>query len=200
MPDQPIPLDATEERAWRALAYFFVAAPRFLDEDLQRGARMSLSAYTILMHLSEAPGRTLRITELAGRAYLSGSRATRLVDELLADGYATKHRCTTDGRGFDVRLTESGLDTLEHAYPIHLRSVRVLDHVDQSVMPRFTEVLTSITSSLDSQGLPRQDRCSCQPNPASGNGSRPMKERGCLRTRMPPVPPHATSTPTGRPR
>jgi len=34
---------------------------------------MSLSACTILTHLSEAPERTLRITELASRAYLSGS-------------------------------------------------------------------------------------------------------------------------------
>ena len=50
MTDQLSPLDATEERAWHALAYFFVTAPRILDEDLQCGARMSLSAYTILMH------------------------------------------------------------------------------------------------------------------------------------------------------
>jgi DNA-binding MarR family transcriptional regulator len=171
--DQLSPLDATEERAWRALAYFFVTAPRILDEDLQRGARMSLSAYTILMHLSEAPERTLRITELASRAYLSGSRTTRLVDELVAAGYATKQRCTTDGRGFDVGLTENGLTALEHAYPIHLCSVRsrVLDHVDQSAMPCFTEVLTSIASTLE--GLPRQDRGSCQSDPASQRGASP---------------------------
>ena len=63
---------------------------------------MSLSACTILMHLSEAPERTLRITELASRAYLSGSRTSGLVEELVAAGYATKQRCTTDGRGFDL--------------------------------------------------------------------------------------------------
>ena len=171
MTDQLSPLDATKERAWHALAYFFVTAPRILDEDLQCGARMSLGAYTILMHLSEAPERTLRITELASRAYLSGSRTTRLVDELVAAGYATKQRCTTDGRGFDVGLTENGLTALEHAYPIHLRSVRsrVLDHVDQSAMPCFTEVLTSIASTLE--GLPRQDRGSCQSDPASQRGA-----------------------------
>jgi DNA-binding MarR family transcriptional regulator len=150
MPDQIIPLNATEERAWRALARFFVAAPRLLDEDLQRGARMSLSTYTILMHLSEAQDRTLRITELANRAYLSGSRTTRLVDELIAAGSATKQRSADDGRGFDVTLTEDGLAALEHAYPIHLSSVRarVLDHADQSAIPCFTEIMTSIASSL----------------------------------------------------
>ena len=115
MPDQLIPLDATEERAWRALACFFVAAPRLLDEDLQRGAHMSLSGYTILMHLSEAPDKTLRITEIANRAYLSGSRTTRLVDELITVGYATKQRSAADGRGFDVTLNEEGLAALERA-------------------------------------------------------------------------------------
>lgn len=70
---------------------------------------MSLSAYTILLHLSEAPGWALRITELANRAYLSGSRTTRLVDELIADQLVTKERNAADGRGFDVTLTQEGL-------------------------------------------------------------------------------------------
>lgn len=56
------------ERTWRALAYFFVTAPRLLDEGLQRGDHMPLSAYTILMHLSDASDKTLRITEPANRA------------------------------------------------------------------------------------------------------------------------------------
>ena len=36
MPEDLKPLDATEESTWRALARFFVAGPRLLDEDLQR--------------------------------------------------------------------------------------------------------------------------------------------------------------------
>ena len=150
MPEEPIPLDAVEERTWRALARFFVVAPRLLDEDLQRGAHMSLSAYTILLHLSEAPGRSLRMTELANRAYLSGSRTTRLVDELIADGLAAKERNAADGRGFDVTLTEAGLAALRRAYPVHLRSVRgrVLDHVDRSTLPCFAEAMRAIAESL----------------------------------------------------
>ena len=150
MPEEPRPLDAVEEPTWRALARFFVVAPRLLDEDLQRGARMSLSAYTILLHLSEAPGRALRITELAGRAYLSGSRTTRLVDELIADQLVTKQRNASDGRGFGVTLTEEGLAALQRAYPVHLRSVRtrVLDHVDRSTLPSFAKAVSAIAESL----------------------------------------------------
>jgi hypothetical protein len=73
MPEDPTPLDATEESAWRALARFFVAAPRLLDEDQQRGAHVSLSADSVLLHLSEAPGWELRMTELANRAYLGSA-------------------------------------------------------------------------------------------------------------------------------
>ena len=150
MPEEPLPLDAVEEPTWRALARFFVVAPRLLDEDLQRGAHMSLSAYTILLHLSEAPGRTLRMTELANRAYLSGSRTTRLVDELIADRLAAKERNAADGRGFDVTLTEEGLAALQRAYPVHLRSVRarVLDHVDRSTLPCFAKAVSAIAESL----------------------------------------------------
>ena len=151
MPEELTPLDAVEETAWRALARFFVAAPRLLDEDLQRGAHISLTAYTILLHLSEAPGRELRITELANRAYLSGSRTTRLVDELIASQLVTKERNAADGRGFDVTLTEEGLAVLRRAYPVHLRSVRarVLDQLDRSTLPCFSQAMTAIASSLD---------------------------------------------------
>jgi DNA-binding MarR family transcriptional regulator len=151
VPEELTPLDAIEEPTWRALARFMVAGPRLLDEDLQRGAHMSLSAYSILLHLSEAPGRALRITELANRAYLSGSRTTRLVDELIADQLVTKQRNAADGRGFDVTLTEEGLMALQQAYPVHLRSVRarVMNHVDRSILPCFSQAVIAIAESLE---------------------------------------------------
>jgi len=148
--DDVPPLSALEEQAWRDLARFFVVVPRLLDEDLQRGANMSLSAYSALTHLSEAPDHTLRITELANRAYLSGSRTTRLVDELAAGDLVVKRRCVGDARGVDVILTAKGLETLQRAYPVHLRSVRsrVLDHMPQSTLPGFAQAMRFITESL----------------------------------------------------
>jgi DNA-binding MarR family transcriptional regulator len=151
MPEELKPLDVLEEQAWRALTRFFVVVPRLLDEDLQRCAHMSLSAYSILMQLSEAPGRTLRITELANRAYLSGSRTTRLVDELIADRLVTKERNASDARGFDVALTDVGLAALQQAYPSHLRSVRsrVMDHVDPSTLSCFAKAVTAIAEASE---------------------------------------------------
>jgi DNA-binding MarR family transcriptional regulator len=150
MAEELTPLDAIEEPTWRALARFFVVAPRLLDEDLQRGAHMSLSAYSILMHLSEARRQTLRMTDLANRAYLSSSRTTRLLDELIADQLVTKERNATDGRSFSATLTDKGLTALTQAYPVHLCSVRarVLDHVYRSALPCFASAVIAIAESL----------------------------------------------------
>ena len=144
------PLDPMEESTWRDLARFFVVLPRLLDDDLQRGARISLSEYTVLMNLSEAPEHQLRMTELATSAYLSGSRTTRIIDELAAEGFVSKARCPGDARGIDVRLTDRGLERLRDAYAVHLESVRsrVLDHVRPGALPSFGRTMAAIVRTL----------------------------------------------------
>jgi len=59
------PLKGREERVWRDVARFLSVAARLLDEDLQRGANISLSEYAVLVHLSEAETGQLRVRELA---------------------------------------------------------------------------------------------------------------------------------------
>src|SRR5579863_7093616 len=100
------PLQRAEERVWRDLTRFIIMAPRLLDEDLQRGANISLSEYTVLVHLSEAASGHLRLSELADLAYLSGSRMTRLVGALAAQNLVVKTRAENDARGIDVQITE----------------------------------------------------------------------------------------------
>jgi len=140
------PLNKSEEFAWRALTRFIVIAPRLLDDDLQRGAGISLSEYTVLMHLSETPEWRLRVIELASRAYLSGSRMTRLVDKLAADGLVKRCRATEDRRGIEVVLTPRGLSRLVEAYPTHLKSVRtrIIDHLDPSSLDLFGSVIAAV--------------------------------------------------------
>jgi DNA-binding MarR family transcriptional regulator len=147
------PLNESEEFAWRALTRVIVVAPRLLDEDLQRGAHMTLSEYTVLVHLSEASDCTLRVAELAERAYLSGSRITRLVDKLALEGLVEKDRSEHDRRGIEVRITAEGLARLESAYPAHLSSVRsrIIDHLDPSKLDVFGRMLADV---LRAEGSP----------------------------------------------
>jgi DNA-binding MarR family transcriptional regulator len=66
-----VPLSAHEEAFLRAWSRAALTVPRALESDLLIGQGMSLSEYTALMHLSEAPGRTLRMSELASACALS---------------------------------------------------------------------------------------------------------------------------------
>ena len=84
------PLNDTEEVFWRALMRIVISLPRCLDADLVRTVGVTANEYTTLMCLSEAPGRELRMTDLANAAALSASRMTRLVDDLQTRGLVTK--------------------------------------------------------------------------------------------------------------
>src|SRR4051794_7121561 len=98
--------------------------PKALDQDLQEATGLTSSRYGALFNLSEAPGRTLRMNELANLTPLSGSRISRVVDSLEEAGLVRRSPAPGDGRGFQVTLTASGHRRLEEAWPSHLASAR----------------------------------------------------------------------------
>src|SRR5580658_4227266 len=118
------PLSPTEEALWRAVMRIVKVIPRHLDSDLTRGAGLTASEYTTIMHLSEAPGRERRMADLASATDLSASRMTRLVDDLQSRGLVTKTASSSDARGNVARLTPRGMTKLKSAWPVHLASVR----------------------------------------------------------------------------
>ena len=130
VPD-PKPLDRSETAFWQSLMRALVVVPRVLDEDLDGVERLSVNQYTILVFLSEARDRQMRIGDLADVTSLTISGITRLVNRLVADGLVERKRCEDDGRGFYAVLTDHGLQRLEQAYPTHLASARrhVMDHL-----------------------------------------------------------------------
>ena len=125
--------------------------PRRLDNDLMRSAGITANEYTTLMCLSEAPGRELRMADLARAAALSASRMTRLVDDLQSRGLVTKRASTDDGRGNIAKLTPSGFGKLRSAWPAHLSSVRsrVFDQMDPASVTRAAQALSQIAAQLD---------------------------------------------------
>jgi len=126
----PRPLDAAEEAFVRALARVTYAVPRAFDADLQRAEGLSLIEYFTLMFLSEAPGQSLRMNELAAAHAVTLGAVTRIASRLESDGSVRREKSEEDGRGWNAVLTEAGLQRLQHAWPVHLASVRrhVLDN------------------------------------------------------------------------
>src|SRR6478672_4676071 len=137
------PLKGREERVWRNVARFLSVTARLLDEDLQRGANISLSEYAVLVHLSEAETGQLRVRELADLADLSGSHMTRIIGDLARGGFVGKTRNPVDGRGIDVQITEAGVNRLRDAYPIHLASVRsrIMNQIEPKALSCFGDVM-----------------------------------------------------------
>src|SRR5260370_40296967 len=102
---RPRPLNAEEEAVMRALGRAMRVLPRLLEAELLREERLALSEYNTLMHLSEAPDRQLRMSELAADSALSLSGITRIVGRLEAQGLVERVKCAEDGRGSNAVLT-----------------------------------------------------------------------------------------------
>ena len=145
------PLSQNEEALWRAVMRIVKVLPRHLDVDLIRGAGLTASEYTTIMHLSEGPNRELRMADLAGATDLSASRMTRLVDDLQSRGLVTKTASSSDARGNVARLTPRGMAKLKSSWPVHLASVRrrFFDVIDVTAVEGVAKALAEVAEHLE---------------------------------------------------
>ena len=117
-------LSKREFAAWGGFLYTFKTVISELDSELERELGLSLSSYEVLLWLDRAPGRQVRMSELAEAVLLTRSGMTRLVDRLERDGLVERLRCPSDGRGLHCSMTERGAELFARAQPIHLAGVR----------------------------------------------------------------------------
>ena len=116
-------LSDVELTTWRTFLRAHAQVTRRLEHDLLAEHDLPLASYDVLVQLSEAPGRSLRMTELAERVLLSRSGLTRLVDRLVRDQLVQRQACPSDARGTLAVLTDAGASRLAQAWPTHLRGV-----------------------------------------------------------------------------
>lgn len=140
------PLDADEDAAWRGFLEFGARLLARLDSELLSGAGLSLADYEVLVHLSEAPGGALRMSELAEATVISRSGLTRRVDALVGRGLLCRRGCPSDHRGTYAVLTDSGRALLTVAAPVHLAGVRA--HVFDLLSPEEVAVLARVLPAL----------------------------------------------------
>jgi DNA-binding MarR family transcriptional regulator len=117
-------LDAEQQRIWRS----YLAATTLLQERLDRELRdahgLSLPEYEVLVRLSEAPQRRLRMAELAASLHHSRSRLTHTVARMESQQLVRRGSCPTDRRGVLAELTDAGFERLVEAAPTHVAGVR----------------------------------------------------------------------------
>lgn len=144
-------LDDTEMRAWRGLIDCWRLLGDQLERGLSRRSGMSLTDYDVLVHLSEAPERRLRMTELAGVSLLSKSRLSHQITRLERIGWVARTDCPTDRRGAYAVLTDDGMHALEDAAPGHVEDVRelLLAALNRKQISQLGELMTILRDHLE---------------------------------------------------
>ena len=128
------PLSGSQQRDWRAFIEGSWALHTRLEDELRAATGLSMADYHVMVVLSEAPEHRLRMGELAGRMVFSPSRLTYHITSMVKRGLVRKQPCAEDGRGQEAVLTDDGMDRLEAAAPLHLKTVRdsFIDHLDDA--------------------------------------------------------------------
>jgi DNA-binding MarR family transcriptional regulator len=139
-------LDDEEQRAWRAYLESSKVLYDALDRQLQREADMPHAYYEILVRLSEAPDRGMRMSELADVTRSSRSRLSHAVARLEERGWVVREDCPTDRRGQIAVLTDAGFQVLVAAAPGHVRAVR--DYVIDALTPEQLGQLAAIGETI----------------------------------------------------
>ncbi|CAL9403778.1 hypothetical protein SUDANB121_01526 [Nocardiopsis dassonvillei] len=148
--ENPAWLDADEQRVWRAFLRVNAAIYDELERDLRERGGLSLIEYGILVHLSEAPGRRMRMRALADGVIVSKSRLSHQVARLERDGLVRKQECTDDRRGLWAVLTDAGSRLLDEVAPGHAARVRA--SVFDRLGPRRTDALEDVLAALEAHG------------------------------------------------
>ena len=145
-------LSADEQSTWRN----FLTASQWLfasvDGQLQRDAGIPLAYYEILVRLSEAPDRALRMTQLAAASSSSKSRVSHAVARLEERGWVRRVDCPTDRRGQIAQLTDEGFAALSAAAPGHVEQVRrvLFDTLSPEQLRQFADISESILAAASS--------------------------------------------------
>jgi DNA-binding MarR family transcriptional regulator len=150
-PQEPRWLDLEESQAWRALAKTLERLPAALDAQLRRDAGISHFEYQVLALLSEAPSRTLRMSQLAMWAGGSLPRLSQVVARLEQRGWVRRTADPADGRYTLAILTAEGQEKLVQAAPGHIQEVRrlVLDPLTKTQCRQLHEISRRIIRVID---------------------------------------------------
>lgn len=117
-------LSPDQQRAWRSYLTGSAMLTEALSRQLDADSGLSLSEYEVLVRLSEAEDRVLRMSQLAMSLVHSRSRLTHTVVRLERRGLVRRETCAADGRGVNCVLTDAGFQALREAAPGHVRMVR----------------------------------------------------------------------------
>ncbi len=149
-------LTTDEMDSWLALASVLIKLPNALDAQLQRDAGISHFEYMVLAMLSEAPERTLRMSDLAVFANGSLSRLSHVVSRLEKLNWVRRAPDPGDGRYTLAILTNDGWEKVLETAPGHVEAVRsyVFDPLTAAQARQLRDIGRRMVKAIDPN-----DRC-----------------------------------------
>jgi len=144
-------LTDSQQRSWRSFLLGVTLLMERIDRDMRERHGLSQAEYELLVRLSEAPARELRMAELANSVKNSRSRITHTVGRLEGAGFVVRRACTSDGRGVTATLTDEGFAKLVAAAPDHVDTVResMIDVVDAEDLETIGRAFGAIAERLE---------------------------------------------------
>jgi DNA-binding MarR family transcriptional regulator len=144
-------LDQDEQRTWRSFLAISELLYTALDRQLQRDAGITHASYIVLAMLSEAPDRSMRMSDLAIRANSSPSRLSHAVARLEERGWIRREPTPKDGRGTVAVLTDAGWQMLVDTAPGHVAAVRehLFDRLTPAQVQTFGDICATLLDGLD---------------------------------------------------
>ena len=131
--------------AWQAVLNAHASVVARVEDALAEADLPPLAWYDVLWALRRAPGRRVRMAELAGSLTLSRGGLTKLADRLEATGLLHREPAEDDGRGLYAVLTEAGNDMLRRMWPVYSRVLR----------ETFVEAMSADEAAVIAAGLDR---------------------------------------------
>lgn len=158
MDDEVNWLDEQQLRSWMRFAALLVVLPGELDGEMQRTAGITQFEYTVMAGLSEAPGRTLRISSLARFSQGSLSRMSHLLKRLEKRGWIRRELDRADGRYTNAILTDEGWAKVVATAPGHVETVRrlVVDALTPAQLRQLGDISNRLLRGIDPGDCPGQ--------------------------------------------
>jgi len=147
-------LDEQQRQAWLRFLGVLTAVPAELDGEMQRAAGLTQFEYSVMAALSEAPGRSLRISKLAEFARGSLSRLSHLIKRLEGRGWLRRELDPGDGRYTNAILTDEGYAKVVATAPAQTDLVRrlVVDALTPAQLRQLGEISGRLLDKLNPEG------------------------------------------------
>jgi DNA-binding MarR family transcriptional regulator len=132
--------------AWRALLNAHARLTDLIEESLADAGLPPLSWYDVLWALYRAPGKSLRMGQLAENVTISRSGLTRLVDRIEAEGLLERRPAAGDRRAVEVAITPEGSRLLRRMWPVYESVLR--EHFESELSRRQALALEDALSRI----------------------------------------------------